>query len=185
MRWANLVAPGDHQLGATLIERAAAIADELPPSRLHAAIARQRAHVAAVAGDHRSFSRYARAAADYSHATDGLTPYATPAYVASETAASLLVLERPAEAVQVLAEHIAVPGTGQERDDAVAAARWLQALAGAGDVGAALDSCEAAVVAYRRAPSMRAQTALRSITTGTDARGAELRSRIRDALRRP
>jgi hypothetical protein len=165
MRWANIETAGDPRLAATLAQQAADAAASLTPGRLHATIARQQAHAAAALGDHAGFERYAAQAADYSHADGGddhLTLYADPAYIASETAAGLIVLEQPEDAASLLADHID-GWEGQERDHAVALCRWLRALAASRDYSTALDHCETVLVSYRRAPSMRAKTALRAV----------------------
>src|SRR5436190_1619327 len=79
------------------------------PSRLHAAIARQRAAVAAVLGDRTTFERQVRRARDYATApvsSGDLAPYADLAYVASEEANGLLVFDEPESAAATLAGHI-------------------------------------------------------------------------------
>lgn len=166
MRWANLETARDPALAAELAQRAADVASELPPGRLHASIARQQAHAAAALADRTGFERHAALAADHATAPAGddeLTTYATPPYIASETAAGLLVLDRPAEAADVLAEHLGSFSETQGRDHGVALSRWLQALATQGDLDMALDHCDAAFAAYLRAPSVRASGALRAI----------------------
>ncbi len=195
MRWSHVVTPTNCRLGATLADEAAELVSNLNPSRLHATIAHRRAHVAAVAGDRTTFARCAAQAADYSHADASpdlphgaadLTPYAGPSWIASETAASLLVLEDPASAADILAEHIDTGAEpGQERDYAVAICRWLQAAAAAGDTRTALDRCEEAITAYQRAPSMRAKTALYAIVSQTrpnEPRSTSLSGHIAAAL---
>jgi transcriptional regulator with XRE-family HTH domain len=145
MRWANVVASWDPRMSATLSQRADQLASALPPSRLHAAIARQRANVAAVLGDRAMFDAQVERARDYAAApvTEGeLTPYADRAYIASEQADGLLVLAEPERAAATLAEHVHTWAAGQERDHAVALARWLHALAASGDCRTALDHSE-------------------------------------------
>lgn len=189
MRRANIETVGDPHLAATLCRRAEAAARSITPGRLHATIARQQAHAAAAMADHDSFVRYAAQAADYSQADADdslLTPYADRAYIASETAAGLLVLEQPEQAAALLAGHIDRWAEGQERDHAVALCRWLRALAASGDYTTALAQCENVLVSYHRAPSMHAKTALRAITALRDHTdrlpNAELRRRITTAL---
>jgi hypothetical protein len=166
MRWANVVASSDPRTSATLSQRADQLASPLPPSRLHAAIARQRANVAAVLGDRAMFDAQVERARDYAATpvTDGeLTPYADRAYVASEQADGLLVLAEPERAAAILAEHVHTWAAGQERDHAVALARWLHALAASGDCRTALDHSGEALLAYGRAPSVRSRSALQAI----------------------
>ena len=189
MRWANIETAGDPRLGARLAQQAADAASSLPRGRLHATIARQQAHAAATMADMAGFERYAAQAAEYSHGDTGdhnLTPYADPAYIASETAAGLLVLDKPERAIAVLADHIGRWSDGQERDHAVALCRWLRALAAVGDHTTALEHCDAVVAAYLRAPSMHAKAALHAITgrrKNTDPLPkVELQRRITTAL---
>jgi transcriptional regulator with XRE-family HTH domain len=189
MRWANIETAGDPRLAARLAQQAADAVGPLAPGRLHATIARQRAHAAAAMDDRASFDRYAAQAAEYSQAGAGeeeLTPYADQPYIASETAAGLLVLGQPAQAVDALADHLSRWAHGQERDHAVALCRWLRALAASGDYTTALDHCESVLVAYRRAPSMHAKSALHAITACYDDTerlpNRELRHRITTAL---
>ncbi len=189
MRWANIVTPGDPQGGAILAERADEAARAVAPGRLHAAIARQRANAAALLGDRKTFETEAARAADHARAEStlvDLTPYADSAYVASETAAGLIVLDEPERAVSALADYVASWAPGQERDHAVALARWLHALAASGDLGTALDQCEHVLVAFQRAPSVRSRAALRAIMSLREQRGqvagTTLRQRIATAL---
>lgn len=189
MRWANVVTPGDPRGGATLAERAQEVARTVAPGRLHAAIARQRAHAAALVGDRKTFETQTARAADHARAqskVDDLTPYADSAYVASETAAGLIVLGEPDRAVSALTEYIGAWAPGQERDHAVALTRWLQALAASGDLTMAFDECEPVLVAFHRAPSVRSRAALRAIMSMREERaqppGTTLRQRIAAAL---
>jgi hypothetical protein len=189
MRWANILTPADPRGGGTLAERADEVAQSLPPSRLHATIARQRANAAALLGDRRAFNDHAAGAAEYAQADvhdDELTPYADQAYVASETAAGLLLLEEAELAAATLSDHIQTWAAGQERDHAVALARWLQAVAASGDYRTALDGYERVITAYQRAPSVRSYAALSAITKKRDARdqlhNAALRNRIAAAI---
>lgn len=189
MRRANIVTPGDPRGGATLAERAQDVARTVAPGRLHAAIARQRANAAALVGDRKTFETETARAADHARAqsnVDDLTPYADSAYVASETAAGLIVLGEPERAVSALTEYVGAWAPGQERDHAVALARWLQALAASGDLAIALDDCERVLVAFQRAPSVRSRAALRAIMSMSEARGqppgTTLRQRIAAAL---
>jgi hypothetical protein len=189
MRWANIVTPGDPRGGATLAERAQDVAATVAPGRLHAAIARQRAHAAALVGDRKTFETETARAADHARAqsnVDDLTPYADSAYVASETAAGLIVLGEPERAVSALTDYVGAWAPGQERDHAVALARWLHALAASGDLAMALDECEPVLVAFQRAPSVRSRTALRAIMSMREARGqapgTTLHQRIAAAL---
>lgn len=136
MRRSNLVAPVDPRRGAELADRAAELVQRSEPSRLHATIARQRAQAAAFLDDRSAFERYSSQAGEYAQADpqhDELTPYAHPGYIASETAAGLIMLGEAQAAATLLAEHGLTPVPGQERDHAVALARWLQALVGSGD----------------------------------------------------
>lgn len=163
MRLANVVTADNPRLAESLLDQAGAQA-----GRLGAAIARQRAHAAAVLGDGKAFRRHASEAAENAEAerdAEDLAPYADAAYVASETAAGLVVLGRPEDATALLAGHVASWADGQERDHAVARCRLAHALAAAGDHLGALDALDDALTAYRRAPSVRARTALYAITT--------------------
>ena len=185
MRWANVVTSSDPRTSATLSQRAETLASALPPSRLHAAIARQRANVAAVLSDRAMFEDQVDRARDHATipATDGeLAPYADIAYVASEHANGLLVLGDPDGAAATLAEHVQTWAPGQERDHAVALARWLQALASSGDCRTALDHCDGVLLAYERAPSVRSRSALQAITrmrpVGDQLHHTALRRRI-------
>lgn len=185
MRWANVVAASDPQLSATLGQQAGELASQLPPSRLHAAIARQQASVAALLGDRPLFRAQIETALDYADllVTPGeLTAYANTAYVTSERAEGLLTLGEPEMAVEALASHISTWAPGQERDHAVALARWLRALAASGDCQTALDHCDAVLEAYERAPSVRSRSALQVITSmrpvGDKVRHGELRGKI-------
>jgi len=189
MRLANIETVGDPRLAARLAQEAAELVGTLTPCRLHATIARQQAHAAAALADIAGFERYAAQGADYSQADPGdnhLTPYADRAYIASETAAGLLVLGRPEAAVEALAPHVEGWIEGQERDHAVALCRWLRALAAIGDYTTALDHIDTVLASYRRAPSMHAKTALRAITAHPDNAdqlpATELRRRLITAL---
>jgi hypothetical protein len=189
MRWANIVTAVDPRGGTMLAEQADEVAQALPRSRLHATIARQRANAAAVLGDRRAFDDHVARAAAYAQADaheDELTPYADCAYIASETAAGLLLLEQPEPAVAALSDHIGAWMDGQERDHAVALARWLRAVAASGDYRTAMDGCERVITAYQRAPSVRSYAALHAITKMRDARdqlhNTALRNRIAVAI---
>ncbi|MGH9071505.1 MAG: helix-turn-helix transcriptional regulator [Acidimicrobiales bacterium] len=65
-------------------------------------------------------------------------------------------------------------GPGQERDHAVALARWLQALVDSGDHRSAAEHTVRILMAYQRAPSQRARLALRATLDKRDG-GKELR----------
>lgn len=166
MRWANVVASADPRASAGLSRRAEELASRLAPSRLHAAIARQRASVAAVLDDRALFHAQIERARDFAAApvTPGeLTPYADIAYIASEHAEGLLILGQPEAAAETLADHGRTWAPGQERDHAVALTRWLQALAASGDFQTALDHCDDVLLAYKRAPSVRSRSALHAV----------------------
>ena len=185
MRWANVVASSDPQVSATLSHRAEQLASGAPPGRLHAAIARQRASVAALLGDRRLFQDQIDRARDYAAspvARGELAAYADAAYVASEQAEGLLTLGEPEIAAETLAAHVQKWAPGQERDHAVALARWLRALAASGDCQSALDQCDGVLRAYERAPSFRSRSALQAITAlrpvGPKLHHAELRRKI-------
>ena len=109
MRWANVVARPDPQVSATLSQRAEELASRLPTSRLHAAIARQRASVAALMGDRPLFRDQIDRARDYAGtpvAPGELAGYADIAYVASEQAEGLLILGYPEIAAETLDGHV-------------------------------------------------------------------------------
>ena len=185
MRWGNVVAAWDPRASASLSCRAEELASCLPPSRLHAAIARQRGSVAALLGDRALFRDQIDRACDYATApaADGeLAPYADPAYIASEQAEGLLILGEPEVAAESLAGHIRQWAPGQERDHAVALARWLHALAASGDCQTALDHCDDVLLAYERAPSVRSRSALQAIMrmrpVGDQLQHTALRRRI-------
>ena len=166
MRWANVIAASDPRASAALGQRAHEVASCLPESRLHAAIARQRAAAAALLEDRVLFKDQIDRARHYAAAplTEGeLAPYADTAYIASEQAGGLLILGQPEAAAETLADHVQGWAPGQERDYAVALARWLQALAASGDCQTALDRCDEALLAYERAPSVRSRSALQAI----------------------
>ena len=189
MRWANIVTGADPRFAAELLDRATSKAPRRRRLRLRAAIARQQAHTASLVGDTDGFAQYAAEAAEHAQAPAGdseLAPYADSAYVASETAAGLLVLERPEEAAAILGEHLSEWVPGQERDHAVALCRWLQALTDAEDFQTALDQSEEVIADYRRAPSVRASQALAAIISRHRTRRVpaviELRHRITQAL---
>jgi hypothetical protein len=185
MRWANVVASSDPRASATLSRRAEDLASRLPASRLHAAIARQRASVAAVLDDRKLFHQQIERASDFAAAPvmpGELAPYADVAYIASEHAEGLLVLGEPEGAADALADHVLKWAPGQERDHAVALTRWLQALAGSGDSQTALDHCDNVLLAYERAPSIRSRSALHAIVrmrpVGDQVHHTALRRRI-------
>jgi len=185
MRWANVLAPSDPRASATLSERAERLERTSPPSRLHAAIARQRAAVAAVLGDRATFDNQVKRARDYASApvnSGDFAPYADLAYVASEEANGLLVLDEPESAAATLAGHINNWAPGQERDHAVALSRWLQALAMSGEARTALEHCEQVLLAYGRAPSVRSRSALQAVArmrpVGDEIHHTALRRRI-------
>lgn len=189
MRWANVVAASDPRVSATLSQRAEELAGHLPPGRLHAAIARQRASVAALVGDRPLFRDQidrARAYANSPVAQGELAAYADTAYVASEQADGLMILGEPESAAETLAEHVQTWAPGQERDHAVALTRWLHALAASGDCQTALDRCDGILRAYEMAPSVRSRSALQAITAmrpvGDKLHHAELRSKIAGTL---
>lgn len=166
MRWANVVTASDPRASASLSRRAEELASRLPPSRLHAAIARQRASVAALLDDPVLFRDQIHRACDYAGTpvTQGeLAPYADTAYVASEQAEGLLILGEPEVAAETLSGHVQAWAPGQERDHAVALGRWLHALAASGDCQTALDHCDAVLLAYERAPSVRSRSAFQAI----------------------
>ena len=166
MRWANVVATSDPRTSATLGRRAEELTRRLPPSRLHAAIARQQASVAALLDDRVLFRDQIHRARDYAGAPAAigeLAPYADNAYIASEHAEGLMILGEPEVAAETLAGHVRAWAPGQERDHGVALARWLRALAASGDCQTALDHCDDVLLAYERAPSVRSRTALQAI----------------------
>jgi transcriptional regulator with XRE-family HTH domain len=185
MRWANVVAATDPRASATLSQRAEELASRLPPSRLHAAIARQRASVAALLDDRLLFRDQIDRAGDYAGAPVAqgeLAPYADTAYIASEQAEGRLVLGEPEVAVEALARHVQAWAPGQERDHGVALARWLHALAASGECQTAFDHCDDVLLAYERAPSVRSRSALHAIMrmrpVGDQLHHAALRRRI-------
>lgn len=193
MRRANLVAPVDPRHGAKLADRAAELVCGGAPSRLHATIARQCAHAAAFLDDRCAFERYSSQAAEFAQADpqdDELTPYAHPGYIASETAAGLILLGEAEAAATLLADQGLTPVPGQERDHAVALARWLQALVDSGDHRSAGEHTVRILMAYQRAPSQRARLALRAALDRRDG-GKELRelqnhiARVLDGVTRP
>jgi transcriptional regulator with XRE-family HTH domain len=166
MRWANVVASSDPRASASLSRRAEELASRLLASRLHAAIARQRACVAALLDDRKLFHEQIERAIDFAATPvvpGELAPYADVAYIASEHAEGLLVLGEPEGAADALAGHVLRWAPGQERDHAVALTRWLQALAASGDCQTALDHCDDVLLAYERAPSIRSRSALHAI----------------------
>jgi transcriptional regulator with XRE-family HTH domain len=185
MRWANVVAMSDPRAGDTLSQRAEELASRLPPSRLHAAIARQRASIAALFGDRPVFRDQIARARDYAGSPlsqDELAGYADTAYVASEQAEGLLTLGEPDIAAETLTGHVQTWAPGQERDHAVALTRWLRALVATGDCETALDQCDGVLRAYERAPSIRSRSALQAIPTmrpvGNKVHHGELRRKI-------
>ena len=185
MRWANVVAASDPRTSATLSARAEKLESTSQPNRLHAAIARQKGAAAAVLGDRKTFESEIKRAHDYATipAISGdLAPYADPAYIASEEAEGLLVLGEPGSAAATLAGYIESWAPGQERDHAVALARWLQAMTMSGDPQAALGHADLVLRAYERAPSIRSRTALQAITrmrpVGDQIHHTALRRRI-------
>ncbi|MGH2557256.1 MAG: helix-turn-helix domain-containing protein [Actinomycetota bacterium] len=185
MRWANVVAASDPRTCVTLSARAESLERTSPPSRLQAAIARQKGAAAAALGDRRTFEREIKRARDFATipATVGdLAPYADPAYIASEEADALLLLGEAGSAAATLAGHIERWAPGQERDHAVALARWLQALTMSGDVQSALEQTDLVLRAYERAPSVRSRSALQAITrmrpVGDEIHHTALRRRI-------
>jgi hypothetical protein len=189
MRWANVVAASDPRVSGTLSQRAEELASRLPPGRLHAAIARQRASVAALLGDRPLFRDQIDRARDYAGspmAQGELAGYADTAYVASEQAEGLLILREPEIAAETLAGHVQTWAPGQERDHAVALTRWLRALAASGDCQTALDQCDVVLGAYERAPSVRSRSALQAITTmrpvSDKLQHAALRGKIVDTI---
>ncbi len=193
MRRANLEVPVDPRHGAKLADRAAELIQHRAPSRLHATIARQRAHAAAFLDDRCAFERYSAQAAEYAGADtqdDELTPYAHPGYIASETAAGLIVLGEAQAAATLLDDQGLVLVPGQERDHAVALARWLRALVDSADHRTAAEHTVRILMAYQRAPSQRARLALRSVLARRDG-GKVLRelqnhiARVLDGVTRP
>ncbi len=193
MRRANLVAPVDPRHGAKMADRAAELVCAGAPSRLHATIARQRGHAAAFLDDRAAFERYSAQAAEYAQADpnqDELTPYAHPGYIVSETAAGLIVLGEAEAAAILLADRGLTLVPGQERDHAVALARWLQALVDSGDHRTAGEHTVRILMDYQRAPSQRARLALRAVLDRRDG-GKELRdlqnhiAKVLDGVTRP
>lgn len=189
MRWANVVAVSDPRASATLGQRAEELARRLIPGRLHAAIARQRASVAALVGDRPLFRDQISRARDYADspvAHGELAGYADTAYVASEEADGHLTLGDPEIAAETLAGHVQTWALGQERDHAVALTRWLRALAASGDCQTALEECDGVLRAYEMAPSVRSRSALQTITAmrpvGDKLHHAELRRKIGGTL---
>jgi transcriptional regulator with XRE-family HTH domain len=184
MRRANIVCSADPRTARDLLGRAAGLVGLVPPGRLHAAIARQQAHVCALLGERPAFERFSAAALDYSQAEmlhGDLAPYAHPGYVTSETAAGLIVLKEAGAAADLLADHGLELMPGQERDHGVAMARWLYALVACGDYKCAAEHCHEVATAYLRAPSQRAKMALRAVMLQRDA-NTQLRA-LQDELR--
>lgn len=191
MRWANVITASDPRASATLSQRAEEHAAQLPPGRLHAAISRQRAAVAALTGDRQLFRAQIDRAQEFAGspiARGELAGYADAAYVASEHAEGLLILGEPELAAETLAGHVSTWAPGQERDHAVALTRWLRALAASGECQAALDQCDGVLLAYERAPSVRSRSALQAITAmrpvGDKVHHAELRRKIAGTIER-
>ena len=189
MRWANVVAVSDPWGSAMLSQRAEEVAGSLPSGRLHAAIARQRASVAALVGNRPLFRDQIERARDYADlpvAESELAGYADTAYVASEEADGLLTLGEPEIAAEALASRVHSWARGQERDHAVALSRWLRALAASGDCQGALEQCDRVLRAYEMAPSIRSRSALRAITAMRPVRDklhhGELRRKIAGTL---
>jgi transcriptional regulator with XRE-family HTH domain len=171
MRSANIAGPSDPLSARLLADRAASLAASLPPSRLHATIARQQAHLAALLGDRPGFDTFSAQAAEYAQADlldDDLAPYAHPGYVVSETAVGLIVLNEAGSAADLLADGGLELVPGQERDHGVAQARWLQALVACGDYATAAEHWRRVAIAYLRAPSQRAKVALRAVIEQRD-----------------
>jgi transcriptional regulator with XRE-family HTH domain len=195
MRWANVVAASDPRTSATLSARAEQLASTSAPNRLHAAIARQRGAAAAVLGDRATFEdqiERAHECATIPVTAGDFAPYADPAYVASEEADCLLVLGEPESAREALAGHINEWAPGQERDHAVALARWLQTLAMSGDPQTAFEHADVVLQAYERAPSVRSRSALQAVArmrpVGDQIHHTALRRRIAatiEGTRRP
>jgi len=185
MRWANVVAASDPRTSSTLSARAESLECTSPPNRLQAAIARQKGIAAAVLGDRNTFETEIRRAHEYATLpamAGDLAPYADPAYIASEEADALLLLGEPESAAATLAGHIESWAPGQERDHAVALARWLRALTMTGDTQGALGQADLVLQAYERAPSVRSRSALQAITrmrpAGDEIHHTALRRRI-------
>jgi hypothetical protein len=165
MRRANILTPGDPRLGTELASRAAnLLTGDGNPGRLAASIARQEARAALATHDAKAFrehSWYAAELATAEPARDELAIYATPAYVASETASGLIVLHEADHAIDLLQPHVEKWPGGQQRDHAVARARLLLALVEVGDYPVAAEQSGDVLRAYQAAPSARARSALR------------------------
>jgi len=196
MRRSNILASSDPRTAVEFAERAARIASHLPTSRLHASIARQQAISALANSDAEGFLEHAAYAADLAEdqattdpALGDLAAYATPGYVASETAGGLIHLDRADEAAANLQKHLAAWPDGQQRDYAVAALRLVRALAVSGDYPSAVHISDDALSAWRATPSARARRELQLIAKLLHNRSrhdkslplTELRRRIKDA----
>lgn len=193
MRRSNIIQRRDPDMALEMACAAASLVENRPASRLHASIARQQALAAVDCRDPSAFLRHADHAADLANAApgdDNLAGYATPAYVATETAYGLLRLDKTDQAIDALTVHVRTWPDGQQRDHAVAHLRLLRALAQARDYTQALAHTVPAVEAYRAAPSERGRRELRLLRTlltdrarsNRDLPMTELRKRISTAL---
>ncbi|MGO9386198.1 MAG: hypothetical protein ACLP4W_30085 [Mycobacterium sp.] len=164
MRRSNIVMRDDPDLAVDLAAEAAQLIDGQTVGRLAASIARQQALAAVADHDPTAFRRHAAHALDLAAIEpipDDHAIYATASYIAGEIAAGYLATGHAETAVALLLAHHQHWPTGQYRDFAVASTRLLRALITQHDYRAATDHLDAAILAYRAAPSDRARHELR------------------------
>jgi hypothetical protein len=164
MRRSNIVMRDDPDLAVDLAAEAAQLIDGQTVGRLAASIARQQALAAVADHDPPAFRRHAAHALDAAAIEpipDDHAIYATASYIAGEIAAGYLATGHAETAVALLLAHHQHWPTGQYRDFAVASTRLLRALITQHDYRAATDHLDAAILAYRAAPSDRARHELR------------------------
>jgi hypothetical protein len=158
------VLQSDPDLAVELADSAAGLITGISVGRLAASIARQQALAAAANHDEQSFARLSAKALDIAQiepVPDDHAIYASPAYVAGEIAAGLMIFRQAAKALDLLREHHGSWPGGQRRDFAVASARLLRATIMLGDYRIAVELVPDTLSTYLSAPSDRARRELR------------------------
>ncbi|WP_286154530.1 hypothetical protein [Mycobacterium sp. D16R24] len=194
MRRSNIVLQSDPSLAVELADGAARLINGISVGRLAASVARQQVLAAAASHDRQSFTRlsaYALHIAQIEPVSDDHAIYASPAYVASEIAAGLLMFGEAAKAMELLREHHGSWPGSQRRDFAVASARLLRAAIMIGDYRTAVEVLPQTVDTYLSAPSDRTRRELRlcrklvrdRVRARTTLPLQTLRQRIEEALR--
>lgn len=164
-RKSNIATDGGRAAQALgLAEAALRHAKGLGP-RVRAVSLRQHANACALSGDGEGCLRSLDEAAQTAGLADDseVGSYCTPAYVDMEAGHCLLLLDRPAEAVDALLRSIATWPSGQERDRGLCLARLAVAHAQEGDLDTAAAVGLAAVDVLAEARSERSLTQLRRL----------------------